>query len=114
MRHLDRWPIAEFGPEHEVPLSVPKESYGNALEVLTSLAKRTPERLKAWEAHAVQCAREINAGDFDVVYATNDEGLHTPPIGRHLAKPSLLYLHDPNRRLYEADPQLPWMSAPLA
>lgn len=60
------------------------------------------------EAHCKACAEQINAGGFDVCFANSCQQYAVPFIGRYLRIPSVLYLGEPYRPLYEATPVLPW------
>jgi len=50
----------------------------------------------------------MNARRFDLLFAASCILYHTPPIGRFVDIPSVLYLQEPNRALYEAQSELPW------
>jgi len=50
------------------------------------------------------------AKEFDILYAASCIFYHTPHIGRFVQLPSVLYLQEPNRPLYEALPELPWVA----
>ena len=101
-----------FGPEvreHVVALeqvSAPRRSdtWQLTLEVERSLA--------AMEAHCRQCAAEIDQGGFDVLFANSCMAFRTNPIGRFAKTPAVLYLQEPMRWLYEAQPTLPWLARP--
>ena len=49
-----------------------------------------------------ECAQAINQGDFDVLFATTCQIRTVSPMGQLVDVPSVLYLHEPNRRLYES------------
>jgi glycosyltransferase involved in cell wall biosynthesis len=65
-------------------------------------------RLKAMREHSHRCARQMNQGGFDVLFANSCVFFGSPQIARHTRLPSVLYLQEPYRRLYEAEPRLPW------
>ncbi len=73
--------------------------------------KNTRYVLAALDRHALQCAQAIEQGQFDVLLVHTCMYVRIPAIGRHTALPNVLYLHEPYRQLYEADPQLPWVAA---
>jgi glycosyltransferase involved in cell wall biosynthesis len=73
----------------------------------------TRKVLRVMEAHSVACAAEISRGGFDVLLAHPCMFLRTPAIGRHLNLPRVLYLQEPDRGLYEADPDWPWAALDL-
>jgi glycosyltransferase involved in cell wall biosynthesis len=70
---------------------------------------------KALDEHCRRCADEINTRDFDILF-TNSSFIHAvAPIGRYVKTRKLLYLHEPNRWLYEATGGgLPWAAIPAA
>lgn len=59
---------------------------------------------------ATQFADIVNRGGYDVVFANSCRQFFTPFAGRFLKVPALLYLQEPNRALYEANPTVPWMA----
>lgn len=101
-----------FGPavrEHVVDLEWPtkwrrSDEWQATLEIERSLG--------AMEAHCRQCAAEIDEGGFDVLFANSCMLFRTNPIGRFAKTPAILYLQEPMRRLYEAQPALPWLARP--
>ena len=68
-------------------------------------------RMQAFDKACKRCAEEINAGQFDVVFANGSVGYHVPFIMQHLAMKKVLYLQEPSRFLYEARPVLPWVAS---
>jgi glycosyltransferase involved in cell wall biosynthesis len=52
----------------------------------------------------------MHAGSFDVLFANSCQHFGAPFIGRYVELPSVLYLQEPYRRLYEAAPRLPWVA----
>lgn len=65
--------------------------------------------LSAMDKHCGQCAREIAQGNFDLLFANTCMFLRASPIGRYVRIPKVLYLQEPNRKLYEATPFLWWV-----
>ena len=65
-------------------------------------------RLKALDKHCAAVAETINSSRFDVVLANTAAYAHAPPLGRYLTTPSVLYLAEPARLLYEAAPSPPF------
>lgn len=118
---LDFLPLREIISEHNVPLgpSEPSTSAAshpapapawNRLEPLRKLVRTGPVamRIAAMDRHCRLCAEEIAAGDFDVLLATNCRYLGVSQIGSHVDIPSALYVGEPRRALYEAQPRLHW------
>lgn len=66
--------------------------------------------LNALDAHCRACANEINSSRFDVLFANSSSIMYNTPIGRYVDIPSLIYLQEPYRWLYEALPRLPWIA----
>jgi glycosyltransferase involved in cell wall biosynthesis len=64
------------------------------------------------DRHSRECAKQIDAGGFDVLFATNCMDFAVPAIGRHLELPKVVYHAEPIRRLHEARPRLPWAALP--
>lgn len=67
-------------------------------------------QLEALDAHCRACAMQINCGGFDVLFANSSSMMYNTPIGRYIQVPSLIYLGEPYRWLYEALPRLPWLA----
>jgi glycosyltransferase involved in cell wall biosynthesis len=58
----------------------------------------------------------MQAKGFDVYLISTCSFFGSPPIGRYLAGPTVLYLQEPHRWLYEAQDRFdpfPWLAAPL-
>jgi glycosyltransferase involved in cell wall biosynthesis len=70
--------------------------------------KSTVFALNAMEEHCRTCVDEIETGSFDVIFANACTLFRTSPIGRLTNLPSVLYLQEPYRWLFEALPTLPW------
>ena len=70
--------------------------------------KSTVFALNAMEEHCRTCVDEIETGSFDVIFANSCTLFRTSPIGRLTNLPSVLYLGEPYRWLFEALPKLPW------
>jgi glycosyltransferase involved in cell wall biosynthesis len=60
------------------------------------------------EAHCKQCADEINAGKFDILFANSCFYYAVPFIGKYVKIPKILYLGEPFRFFYESLPRLVW------
>ncbi len=90
-------PLADLVTEHVVPLARPG---------------KIEKQLEAMAEHCRRCASEINAGDFDLLFAGPCTLFHTSPLAKFVKIQKILYLHEPYRWLYEASPQLPWKALP--
>ena len=102
-------PLSTLIPEHVVPMDWPVPAKASDLWQVTL---HTSSKLQAMERHCRACAAQIDEGRFDVVFANTSEFFHAAPIGRLSHRPSVLYLQEPRRTLYEALPDLPWLAAP--
>jgi glycosyltransferase involved in cell wall biosynthesis len=110
---VEAWCVGErdpaealFGPsvrQHVVPVDRRARAgvYPNSLRLL-----------RAMDEACARCAREMDAGGFQVALANTCQFYAVPFVLRHLRTPSVLYLQEPFRALYEADPVLPWVGSP--
>ena len=111
-------PLSDLVREHVVPLALTSHltSPSRALKPASLLEKLHPLhwsarlRMAAMNRHSRQCAREINARGFDLLFAASCMLFHTPPIARFVKIPRVLYLQEPNRPFYECSPELPWVA----
>jgi glycosyltransferase involved in cell wall biosynthesis len=101
--------LADMVEEHIVPL--PDEGY--RLSDKLQLTLDINRRLAAMEEHSRHCAAEISRGGFDILFANSCMYFRSAPIGRFVDLPSVLYLQEPYRWLYEAMPE-PYWTAPSA
>ncbi|HUY13364.1 MAG TPA: glycosyltransferase family 4 protein [Terriglobia bacterium] len=62
------------------------------------------------DRHCRQCAEEINRGGFDLLFANSCMFFGAAPIARYVQIPSVAFLQEPCRFLYEALPKLPWVA----
>jgi glycosyltransferase involved in cell wall biosynthesis len=113
---VDYLPLSSLNiPEHQITIDV--RTNHSPLKRFTDYAKAdtsTFDRLHAMDLHARKFADIVNAGHFDLVFANSCRWFCTPMVARYLRIPSALYLQEPCRWLYEADPPfaLPWIAEP--
>ena len=89
-----------LAPYHEVALAKPRLERAG---LPSWLQGAVPEfSLRAMDDHCARVADQVNAGGFDVVLSGTCMQFNAPPIARHLSIPSVLYLQEPHRLLYEA------------
>jgi glycosyltransferase involved in cell wall biosynthesis len=72
--------------------------------------------IEAFHAHCRACAEQINQGGFDLVFANSCRLTGSPPLAPYVRAPSVLYLQEPRRWLYEVlSPlrQMPWVEVKL-
>lgn len=103
-------PLSEFAPERIIspePVNRPFKLSGK----LAPQYNDAISRMQAFDAACKQCAQEIAAGDFDLLFANSAIHYGVPYIMRHLQIKKVLYLQEPCRFLYEAAPRLPWISS---
>jgi glycosyltransferase involved in cell wall biosynthesis len=91
-------------PHHLIDLRIDPRLRGGALPPWPIVR----QRLSAMSEHLDLVASEIGRGDFDVLYGAGCRYLRTVDLGSRVPLPSLLYLQEPYRWLYEAMPDLPW------
>lgn len=105
-------PLSDLVSEHVVPLTIraPQEST-TFWRKLDPLHWRAGSRLNAMDRHCLDCARQINAKEFDLLFAGCCMFFHTPLIARFTKLPSVVYLQEPNRYFYESLPELPWLAS---
>jgi len=94
-------PLASLTTVRIGPAITPPSRYRGAT-FLRQVLYDCDVRLQLLDEHCKVVAREIDAGQFDVVFANAVTYAHAPPLGRYVNIPALLYLGEPARRLYEA------------
>lgn len=101
-------PLTELCEEHVVPLSTaqpwPWLRRGRVVVDYWEMSRR----LSAMDDHCRECASAINRKGFDVLFANSCVLFRVTSIAKHVRIPSILYLQEPYRWLYEALPKLPW------
>lgn len=103
----DFLPLGDLVKEHVIPLG-PPEALPLRMINRSGFRSNVYGRLRSLDVHCQMVAREI--GDrFDVLFAGSSRAFRVASIGRHIAIPSVLYLPEPYRRLYEAQPGLAWV-----
>jgi glycosyltransferase involved in cell wall biosynthesis len=104
----DYLPLSNLIKETVTPLSLnsfkPKTRFGRAVAPYRDLKNH----LDAMDEHCLRCADEINRGEFDVLFAGSCYYSRTSPVAKYVNLPSVLYLQEPNRSLFEAFPDPPW------
>jgi glycosyltransferase involved in cell wall biosynthesis len=119
--HVEAWcpstadetflPLRDIVPEHRVDLpQVTTPAVPRLLYELAGASHHLLARMAALALHARQVAGEIGRGRFDVLLLGACRWFAVPPMFAGLAMPSVLYLGEPYRPLYEAQPRLPWIA----
>ena len=105
-------PLTDLITEHLIPFNWEPRSaktlVGKALNHFYDITTK----ITAMDAHCQECANEINAGDFDLLFVNPCTFFRTTSLGRYVKIPKVLYLQEPYRWLYEAMPRLPWLALP--
>lgn len=96
-----------IGPIHVIPFDSPGETVPMR-DRFGYLGFHQDTAMRAMITHSRLCAEQIQAGNFDVLFANSCMVYASPYIARFVTLPTLLYLGEPLRYLYEAQPQLPW------
>lgn len=98
-----------FGKLHLVPMHQDAGSlqyhYKNPLSI-----SKTREVIGILQSFQKTCAEQINRGGFDLAFVYSCSVSYMPFISRFLHIPSLLYLNEPFRWLYEASPKNGWQA----
>lgn len=106
-------PLGELVPQHVVPMDpVPLRQSGPAWLRAGRRLRQLRRQLDAQDRHCRACAEAINAGGFDVVFVNASRLFMVSPIARYLGPPSVMYLGEPYRWLFEANPDWPYAAIP--
>ena len=99
-------PLSSLVEEHVVALDRPgRTNWEKRLWMDADVAGE----IAAMHRHLAVVAEEIHAGSFDVVLVHPCRKFRAPALARHVDVPAALYLHEPNRAFYEAQPDLHWL-----
>jgi glycosyltransferase involved in cell wall biosynthesis len=101
-------PLGELITEHVDHVAIREIGWPRLRYHELGIAVMIRRRLKAMLEHSRRCARQMDQGGFDVLFANSCAFFGSPQIARHTRLPSVLYLGEPYRPLYEAQPRLPW------
>lgn len=101
-------PLREFAPEHVVSVA-PAPSPPRFGRGMLGKYREAVGLMQAYEDASRRAAQEIDAGDFDLLFANSSMPFYMPYVMRHVSLPKVLYLQEPYRPLYEANPILPWV-----
>ncbi len=105
-------PLNGLVEEHVVRLDGPARPRRGPLGRRLQPYHEMVDQLAAMDRHSIACSSEIDRGGFDVLLAHPCQFFRATSIGRHVGIPSVLYLQEPYRWLYEAWPRLPWLAIP--
>ncbi len=106
-------PLSEFAREHVLPFDWHPPAHAGRIANILYPYRLIKSKLAAMERHCASCAKEISGGEFDVLLVNPCIFFRSSPLGRMLKHlPSVYYLQEPYRWLYEALPDLPWLALP--
>src|SRR6266567_5588350 len=105
-------PMEQLIREHVIQLSWDQPETREGLSYLIWRYGETADKIAAMDRHCEQCLAEISAGGFDVLFAHPCTFFRVTAVARFAKIPTVLYLQEPNRDLYEASPRLPWLALP--
>jgi glycosyltransferase involved in cell wall biosynthesis len=101
-------PLNELIPEHIVPPEPLAANWRRKAGDILSLRTYNMRRIAEVDEYARRCAEQINSRNFDILFANTSLEIAVSSIGRYVCIPSVLYLQEPSRWLYEAQPTLIW------
>jgi glycosyltransferase involved in cell wall biosynthesis len=101
-------PLSEFIPERVVRVESKSHTRG-VIDRLSPNYNQVIDEMRAFDEACKVCAREIDAGDFDLLFANSSVAYAVPYVLRHVRLQKVLYLQEPDRIMYEARPGLPWV-----
>ncbi|HUS16145.1 MAG TPA: glycosyltransferase family 4 protein [Chloroflexia bacterium] len=105
-------PLGSLAVEHAIPFnSQPQQAGGRVRQIWVDRQNAT-SRMQAMESVCRRCADEINRGGFNLLFANSCFMYAAPFITRYSGLPTALYLQEPHRAYYEANPRLPWVAEP--
>ena len=96
--------LAELAPYHVVPYPKWRRRIADRIPWSVSL----PARLETMKAHCMRVAEEMSQADREVILSSTCRHYAVSPLARCSELPSVLYLQEPRRQLYEAQPDNPW------
>lgn len=109
----DYLPLSEFAEEHVLPFDWKPPPMAGRIQGLMYHYRSIETKLAAMERHCAACVKQMADRQFDVMFANSCMFFRSPPLGRMLDRlPSVFYLQEPYRWLYEALPSLPWLALP--
>jgi glycosyltransferase involved in cell wall biosynthesis len=103
-------PLENLVAEHVVPFDSERSSRFGRVAQKASDYYDGVTRIRAYDDACRRCAEAIDAGKFDLLFANSSVLYYMPFVMRHVRIPKVLYLQEPYRPLYEANPMLPWLT----
>jgi glycosyltransferase involved in cell wall biosynthesis len=104
-------PVSKFAPERIISTEFKNPSRRTLNNRWSRSYSEAINRMRAFDEACGRCAHEIEAGEYDLLFANGSLSYSVPYIMRHLRMKKMLYLQEPCRFLYEARPILPWVAS---
>jgi len=110
----DYLPLRPFGASETILPLPSRDGKKGAAEKLTAHL-RSPEAeyriqtIETMKSHAAECSALINKRGCDILFANSCQFTYNSAIGCYADLPSVSYLQEPYRPLYEASHRLPWL-----
>lgn len=104
-------PLNNIIKEHVLPLTW-KQYKTDTLSGKIAKYLNVKTKINNLNNHCKDCAKQINNDGFDVLFSSGDYYLAAPMIARHVKCPSLIYLQEPIRAIYEFDENHPFWGLP--
>jgi glycosyltransferase involved in cell wall biosynthesis len=101
-------PLSKLIRENVVALEQAGPPPENQMRRRVFLAREVGASMRRMEEHCRLAAAAIAQGGFDLLLAHPCRAFHVSAIAQFTALPSVLYLQEPFRHLYEALPDSPW------
>lgn len=105
-------PLSDLATEHRLPMDRSVSTRRFTLDSVFHNQRAMRQQLRAARLHAEQCAAEMAGSRFDVLFANSCQFHAASCLARCVDLPSVLYLQEPFRHLYEARPEWPWAMEP--
>lgn len=105
-------PLSELSTEHVIDFEWEPKSFPTKVGRIWGKYQNAVNHIRATDAVNRLCAEEIECRGFDLLFVNSCVLYRAPFITRHVRIPTVMYLGEPYRALYEANPTLPWI-APL-
>lgn len=103
-------PLSEIIRENVIPVSILNPFRKRKIYDIFKDYNTVLSLSKALDRVNQQCAKEINDGNFDIIFANACYAFRTSSIAKYLNIPSVVYLGEPYRWYYEALPEIPWIA----
>ncbi len=100
-------PLSNLVEEKIFPLKSKIDRRINRFKLFRS-SNNVKEKFSAELEHCEECAMDIKANNFDILFANSSTSFYVSHLGRFLDIPKIIYLGEPNRFLYESRGEFIW------